>query len=811
MVKLEHIDKYFNRFKKNKIHVINDTSLELSEKGLVALLGPSGSGKTTLLNTIGGLDEVRKGKIWINGQQITNKPQISVDRIRNLNVGYIFQDYKLIDNLSVYENVSIVLKMIGIKDKKEIDKRVRYVLDKVGMLRYKKRPCSMLSGGERQRVGIARAIVKNPNIIIADEPTGNLDSKNSIEIMNIIKSISKDKLVILVTHEQSLAKFYATRILELEDGKIIKDYINENQQELNYENSNSLYLRDYKYLCKYNEDIKVYSNTPNNLKINIVVTNNNIYIETLDNKKIEIVDDNSALKMVDDHYKNFSKKELEKYEFDYQQIINNPKKLKYSSIFNPLTFITNGFQKVRNYSILKKILLIGFFLSGIFILYGTSSIISTLTIKDNQFVTMNKNYLIIRTKKIKLDDYQTYENNLEAEYILPTNSIIKLNVKDDSFYQSSKHIIPIEGSLTSISTIAESDLVKGRMPVAENEIIVDKLTLNKTIKTETAKMLGITKTKDFLEKTIIIPNMPDFKIVGIVNKKSPSIYASKNIFINLLHHTNTNQEEETDMDLGEQDMEALEFDDFNLYTNKVELKEGRWPVNDYETIVNINHKEEYKINKPINKSIQNQKLIVVGYYSPKDEMDTYLINNNMIKIKVIEKSSDISVYSNNKNKTLKIGREQYHLNINDSYTNSKEQYIKSRREMVKTSLISSSIILAISLIEILLMIRASFLSRIKEVGIYRAIGIKKEDIYIMFSGEIIAITTIASIPGILISAYILKQLSKISYLKDTIIINPQIVLFSIIIIYIFNLVIGLIPVANTIRKRPAEILSRTDI
>ena len=151
------------------------------------------------------------------------------------------------------------------------------------------------------------------------------------------------------------------------------------------------------------------------------------------------------------------------------------------------------------------------------------------------------------------------------------------------------------------------------------------------------------------------------------------------------------------------------------------------------------------------------------------------------------------------------------MNINDSYTNSKEQYIKSRREMVKTSLISSSIILAISLIEILLMIRASFLSRIKEVGIYRAIGIKKEDIYIMFSGEIIAITTIASIPGILISAYILKQLSKISYLKDTIIINPQIVLFSIIIIYIFNLVIGLIPVANTIRKRPAEILSRTDI
>lgn len=120
------------------------------------------------------------------------------------------------------------------------------------MLRYKKRPCNMLSGGERQRVGIARAIVKNPNIIIADEPTGNLDSKNSVEIMNIIKAISKDKLVILVTHERNLAKFYASRIIELEDGKIVKDYINTNEDDLDYEMTNDLYLKDYKFMDRHN-------------------------------------------------------------------------------------------------------------------------------------------------------------------------------------------------------------------------------------------------------------------------------------------------------------------------------------------------------------------------------------------------------------------------------------------------------------------------------------------------------------------------------------------------------------------------------
>ena len=192
MIKIEKVNKYFNRYRKNQIHVIDNTSLTLEDTGLTALLGPSGSGKTTLLNVIGGLDKVGKGKIYINNQKITSKFSYKVDKIRNLNIGYIFQDYKLVENLSVYDNVALSLKIIGIKDKKEIDKRVTYVLEKVGMYRYRKRPANMLSGGERQRVGIARAIVKNPNIIIADEPTGNLDSKSSEEVVELLKKMNKE-------------------------------------------------------------------------------------------------------------------------------------------------------------------------------------------------------------------------------------------------------------------------------------------------------------------------------------------------------------------------------------------------------------------------------------------------------------------------------------------------------------------------------------------------------------------------------------------------------------------------------------------
>ena len=219
MISLKNVNKYFNRHTKNEIHIINDTSLEFENTGIVAILGESGSGKTTLLNAIGGLDKVNSGEIYINGEKITNRSAYKVDKIRNLNIGYIFQDYKLLDNLTVYENVEIALKMIGIKYKEEIKKRVNYVLECVKMYRYRNRPAKMLSGGERQRVAIARAIVKNPNIVIADEPTGNLDSKNSIEIMDIIKAISKERLVVIVTHETELAKSYASRIIEIQDRK----------------------------------------------------------------------------------------------------------------------------------------------------------------------------------------------------------------------------------------------------------------------------------------------------------------------------------------------------------------------------------------------------------------------------------------------------------------------------------------------------------------------------------------------------------------------------------------------------------------
>lgn len=815
MIEIKNLNKYFNKHKKNELHVINNVTLNLKDSGLVALLGPSGSGKTTLLNAIGGLDKVNSGSIFINNKKITSKSVHKKDEIRNIDIGYIFQDYKLIDNLSVFDNIALVLKMIGIKDKKEIKTRVDYVLNAVNMYRYRNRPAGMLSGGERQRVGIARAIVKDPQIIIADEPTGNLDSKNSIETMNIIKAISKNRLVILVTHERELAMFYASRIIEIKDGTIQNDYENEVPDELDYRMESNIYLKDLKeHDIIRNDDIKInyYSEEKENLELQIVVKNGNIYIKSKENKKIEVIDEHSNIELLDKHYEKIDKSIYQEYEFNFDKAINKNIRKKYSSIFNPISLIINGFKKVFDFPVLKKILLGGFFISAMFIVYSISSISGTLNIQDKDFVTINRNYLSATTGKISVDEYLKYEKSENIEYVLPGTSKVSFNVKYNDLYQTSQVIDTLQGSLSSIDMLKNEDLIMGKMPENEYEIVVDKMSIDKMFENDYAKMSGVKEIKDMLNREIYVDNMKNFKIVGIVDKQSPSIYTSKNMFINIL--TNTNKSDENSrflrMQATEEANNASEdvLEDYKLLQEQVELKEGRFPENDYEVMVNINRKDEMPLNKEIETKVNDVKLKVVGFYESKDNLSVFLVNNNTLKIKLIGESSEITIYAKNKDEVMNEFKNVY---IVDSYTKSKDEYMKEIKENITSSVTVAGIILAISLIEIYLMIRSSFLSRIQEIGIYRAIGVKRADIYKMFLGEILAITTIAGLPGLLFMSYIIKVISTIKYLENYFLLNGIVFAGEIIFMYAFNILVGLIPVFNTIRKTPAQILSRNDI
>lgn len=811
MIRIENLNKYYNRHRNNQIHVIDNTSLELPDKGLVALLGPSGCGKTTLLNAIGGLDKVNSGKIYINDKKITTINTYRKDKMRNLQVGYIFQDYKLIDSKSVYDNVAMVLRMIGIKDKKEVKKRVEYILERLGIYRYRYRPCGMLSGGERQRVGIARALVKNPDIILADEPTGNLDSKNTIEIMNIIKSISKDKLVILVTHEVPLAKFYATRIIEVLDGKVVKDYQNKNSENLDYRIDNKFYLKDFKYqdsIKDSNVNINMYSDTKEKLNLIIVFKNGNIYIKNKDNDKIEVVDNTSNIEIVNDNYKQLDKSIYEKYSFDFDKIINNNFKLRYSSIFNIFTIFSNGFKKVFEYSFVKKLLLGGFFLASLFVTYSISNLLGISKVDDKDFIKTNKNYLILQSKKISVKDYLSYEKMDGIKYILPGDSTVNMYIDARKYYQTEEVNLAISGSLSSVKMLNEKDIIYGRMPENEKEIVIDKMVYKDT---QNIKMIGLFDVSKMVGSKVYLGNhLFEYTIVGIVDMESPSIYTDESQFLKIIDNSSSSNNTRT-MGFDDDVSSESKVYDYDLYKGKINVFKGHIPTDDYEVVVNESLRDTFKLDKYIDDlKINDHKLKVVGYYDSADDINSYFVNANTNKYELIETSKNMIIYADDKDKTINDFKE-LDKRVVDVYESDKESYMKGNKESMTSSLIVAAIMLGISLVEIILMTRSSFLSRIKEVGIYRAIGVKKSDIYKMFMGEAFAITTLTSIPGVLFMGYCISVVSDISYVSRNYVMNYGVILLCIIVLYVFNIVISLVPVFNTIRKTPAQILARHDL
>lgn len=221
MLQLKDITKVYTTGEFKQI-ALNKVSINFRKSEFVAILGPSGSGKTTLLNIIGGLDRYDSGDLIVNGKSTKNFKDSEWDAYRNNSIGFVFQSYNLIPHLNILDNVEMGMTLSGVSPSSRHEKALE-VLDKVGLKEHLHKKPNQLSGGQMQRVAIARALANDPDIILADEPTGALDTTTSIQIMNIIKEISSNKLVIMVTHNPYLAEKYADRIIKIEDGKVVDD------------------------------------------------------------------------------------------------------------------------------------------------------------------------------------------------------------------------------------------------------------------------------------------------------------------------------------------------------------------------------------------------------------------------------------------------------------------------------------------------------------------------------------------------------------------------------------------------------------
>ncbi len=822
MIRIEKVNKYFNRKKANEIHVVDNTSLELPDIGIVTLLGASGSGKTTLLNVIGGLDKINSGKIFVDGEKITKRFSGKIDSIRNAKIGYVFQNFNLIDDESVFDNVAIALKMIGIRNKEVIRKRVNYCLEAVGIYQFRFKKASDLSGGQRQRVAIARAIVKNPQIIIADEPTGNLDSSNTLEIMNLIKKLSGERLVLLVTHEEELAGFYSDRIIRIRNGKVESDNENDNTGKLNYQLDNRIYLHDMPVQSSIQSrglELNLFSDRELNGRINIAVRGGNLFIDT--KNKFSIIDETGNIELIEGNYTELDKSIFESSAFNYSAFLPKKHKVKYKPIYTLLNSTGKGLKNIRNYRFLRKLLLLGFVISAFFAFYAVSNIIGVKTVKKDSYMASNPHYITLSNPK-KNDKIAGKLKKIKGvTYVLPGESFRSFEMPMNDYFQTSGLFSKLPGSVVSAKMLSGNEVFKGRTVKKSTDIVVDKMILKKFLGNKFGNIIGLDTYEKFIGRTLRVQGLPDFRIVGISNTESPSIFVKDGILTDIVSNapgiTASNVQDPDIMTPGAGepgDGEDNSDDKVKNYglAKGIVLKKGKTPIGDFETLVNEYHKDEYKIGRAVNKKMAGRKLTVVGYYTSKDQQeDSYFVSKRTILLNDFHKNNKVTVYSKDPEGTVdQLNEKGYSPTLNTEHE--KKAYMEVRKKTLRSALTLAAVILLISLIEIYLMLRASFLSRIKEVGTLRAIGLKKSDIYKKFAGEIIAINLITSVIGIGAMYYILSNVIKVSdSFASNYAVNPVVAFLTFAILLIFNLMVGLLPVAAVMRKTPAQILARSDV
>ena len=520
MIKLTNLNKYYNKKKNNEIHVINDVNLSLPDTGLITFLGQSGSGKTTLLNVVGGLDKA-SGVIEYDDVEVKKYRISKVDKIRREKISYIFQNYNLLLSETVYDNLRIALYAINITDENEVNKRAEYALKMVGMYKYRKKLASALSGGQMQRVAIARCLIKSSSVIIADEPTGNLDSKNSLEIMNILKKISKTALVLLVTHDKGLAEYFSDSIVEISDGKVINERDTSIDGAYVNASDNNIYLHDLNKVEDNtdNSNITYYFEKENKiLEFTIVEHNNCFYLQS--NVKIKMLEETN-FKLVDASVKDEQEIVKEDFEFDTTHFSNNVRNTSFKLFLSQVkdSFFNFFKRRKRTKFFHMAMFLIGIIVAFVNISYASYNYIDTSAISYDKTV-------------YKLKDIYNVDNATNVLKVAKTNGYIDEMYNSNNYvtFKYTKNFYQTKSTSFSIyffntSLIQSDTLVAGRMAENINEVVLSKKAADKMLK-DIDKNAGYEiLINNYLSKSYVYESSNKVQIVGIVDRDAFAVYS----------------------------------------------------------------------------------------------------------------------------------------------------------------------------------------------------------------------------------------------------------------------------------------------
>ena len=748
-------------------HALNDVDLKFKTNEFVAILGPSGSGKTTLLNIIGGLDRYDSGDLIINNKSTSDFKDKEWDAYRNNCIGFVFQSYNLISHISILDNVEMCMTLSGVKPA-EKKKRALEALDRVGIKEHAHKKPNQLSGGQMQRVAIARALVNNPDIILADEPTGAIDSKTSVQIMDLIKEIAKDKLVIMVTHNSELAKEYANRIIELKDGNVVSDTSPVDVGDAKSEKFNIRRTAMSFFAAL-------------NLSFNNIKTKKGRTLITAFASSIGIIGIALILSLSNGL-------QIKIDEFERGSLSQMP------------IMITSQAMQMDEESIMK--------------MHNTNKDDEKNYTNKKEVYPLESMRQIMMHENVLTKEYADYINNIDSDLIAGIAFTRATNLNIISKKESGYAPLGLSGfqfMVTPEKNVSGSDrweivneyydVIAGHLPENKNElvVIVDfKNRINESI----LEALGykdqpIISFEDILKTEIrLISNDNYYQEMGIVyipNTNFEELYKNSNDTLKIVGIVR-----------GKEDKKIMVGNDSGLsYTE--ELMQYVYNQNKDSKIVKAQMEANYNIMSGEVFSLDEEGV------KSKENLLTYLgANLTPIMIQVYPRDF------NSKDKVL-----EYLDKFNEDKEDDKILYMDMSKLLSTISgnlmngvtyvLIGfSGISLVVSSIMIGIITYISVLERIKEIGILRALGARKKDISRVFNAETFIIGTCSGLIGILI-AYLLtfpinNLIESLTDLDNVSVLNPLHAIMLIIVSITLTLIGGFIPAKMASKKDPVVAL-----
>lgn len=752
MLKLENITKIYEG-KNFKQIALNDVTLAFRNNEFVSILGPSGSGKTTLLNIIGGLDKYTYGNLIIDGVSTRKYKERDWNNYRSNKVGFIFQSYNLINHQTVLSNVLLSLNIAG-KPKKESIKLAKKVLKDVGLENYIKKKPKELSGGQMQRVAIARALVTNPDIILCDEPTGALDSQTSIQIMELLKEISKEKLVIMVTHNVTLANKYSDRVIALNDGVITYD--------------TSPYKVENYSLKKIKTKRKTMNKfTSLSLSFNNLLTKKSRTLLTSFAGSIGIIGIALVLSLSKGTQKYINK--IEKNTFSKYPISIMESYIDYQNMFDKEK------ESCKNSSICSI------------------NDLSNNVVNDNKINSMSKFSNILK---------QNYENINNYTLDINYNYNIDLNIYKDNKMIENSSLYFKEFLNNNSPLLKEYTLIYGKLPEKYNEIVI--------VTDENGKLpLSLMKTL-FINEDIDLSKTINISYEKIIDSKfklvsETSYYIYENDTWQYIKNNRDKINDILDKSINLKITGILKLNKDAVISESGFIGYSKKLINYLNDEVNSsNIKKSILKNKDINPLTNNLYDENMTYEML---LDSISINDkNPIKIDIYPKDYK------SKEKIEGIIKKYNEENSNDKvyYTDYLKVFLNSITSLIKmityvlTAFIGVSLIVSSIMISIITYI--SVLERTKEIGILRSLGASKKDIKNIFKAETIIIGTISGVIGVGVTLLLNKVIDKVIYnlmgISHITYLQWNYIFYLILISIVLCLISGLVPAKIASKKDP---------